>query len=139
MPAPVVAAAGAGTKKAAAGKASAAARSTSTAEAHRAAIDAIKAKRKPEPEPETAESSAEGASSSGSGGKSSGRRELPGVMTDQRGAPSWWRVDAQQRSNAGGGFVLGMLAYVVGLTYLRGGKPAVKQLLRAKFFNEVGQ
>jgi hypothetical protein len=40
--------------------------------------------------------------------------------------------------NAGGGLVLGSLAYVLGLTYLRGGRAGVKALLRAKFFNQVG-
>lgn len=40
-------------------------------------------------------------------------------------------------SGAGGGFVLGSFVYVLGLTYLRGGRPAVAAWLKAKFLNEV--
>jgi hypothetical protein len=39
--------------------------------------------------------------------------------------------------NASGGFVLGALAYVLFLVYLRGGTPAVASWLRAKFLNRV--
>jgi hypothetical protein len=42
-----------------------------------------------------------------------------------------------QPSGAGGGLVLGALAYVLGLTYLRSGRAGVKALLRAKFLNKV--
>jgi hypothetical protein len=74
----------------------------------------------------------------GSGGSASGEQEAAraraGVMSGPRSLPS---ITVNTRGGAGGGFVLGMLAYVVGLTYLRGGKPAVKQLLRAKFLNDV--
>ncbi|OJV57953.1 MAG: hypothetical protein BGO38_06945 [Cellulomonas sp. 73-145] len=40
--------------------------------------------------------------------------------------------------NASGGFVLGALAYVLFLVYLRGGTPAVKSWLAAKFLNRTG-
>lgn len=71
-----------------------------------------------------------------SGGRSSG--QAPRVFTDQRGAPKVFRTDGLKVANAGGGFVLGTVVYVVGLTYLRGGKPAVQRWFRAKFFNQVG-
>lgn len=40
--------------------------------------------------------------------------------------------------NASGGFVLGALTYVLFLVYLRGGTPAVKSWLAAKFLNRTG-
>jgi hypothetical protein len=39
--------------------------------------------------------------------------------------------------NAGGGAILGALAYVLALTYLRDGKPGVKRWYAAKFLNRV--
>jgi hypothetical protein len=59
-----------------------------------------------------------------------------GDVDDQSGRqlPS---ITVNTKGGTGGGFVLGMLVYAVGLTYLRGGKPAVKQLLRAKFLNDT--
>jgi hypothetical protein len=67
-----------------------------------------------------AEGDSRGVPAGGSGRKSSG----PPVVMVKAG-------------NAGGGFVLGMFAYVIGLTYLRDGKPGVQRWLRAKFFNET--
>lgn len=67
------------------------------------------------------------------------QREAPSWLTDNRGAPSWWGVpDGVSAANAGGGFVLGLALWVVGVNYLRGGVPQVKQLLRAKFLNQTG-
>ncbi|WP_154793298.1 hypothetical protein [Occultella kanbiaonis] len=40
-------------------------------------------------------------------------------------------------ARAGGNVLLGTLAYVLALTYMRGGAPAVKQLLAAKFLNRT--
>jgi hypothetical protein len=123
-----------GAGKAAAGKATAG--KVTTAAEQASAIQAIKDARPKEPEPapvvDEDQGDVEQKNSSG------GRRELPGVLTDQRGAPAAFRIDGLRTANAGGGFVLGMFAYVVGLTYLRDGKAGVKRLLRAKFFNEVG-
>lgn len=65
----------------------------------------------------------------------------PSWMTSQAGTPQWYRqtVDADpvRAANAGGGFVLGLLVYVVALTYLRDGRDGVVRLLKAKFFNQV--
>lgn len=64
---------------------------------------------------------------------------LPGWMTDQRGAPDWFptpgKADPVRAANAGGGFVLGVMLWALGLAYLRGGSAGVKQLLAAKFLN----
>lgn len=40
--------------------------------------------------------------------------------------------------DAGGGVILGALAYVLALAYIRGGSDGVKAWLRAKFLNQVG-
>jgi hypothetical protein len=91
-------------------------------------IDAIKAKRKPEP----AAPSGPAPTSPGAG------PALPDSLTDNRGAPSWWgKPDPVAAGNAGGGFALGLLAYALALTYLRGGMPAVKALAAAKLFNKT--
>ena len=139
MPAPVVAAGAARAGAARAGAGSAARRRAGTAaagnpglvEKQRAAIQAIKDARppsmddqpKPKPAPVVDEHQDDDA------GESS--------RTGERRRPQLPHITVNTRGGAGGGFVLGMLAYVVGLTYLRGGKPAVKQLLRAKFLNDV--
>lgn len=52
-------------------------------------------------------------------------------------SPSGGRAPIQI-PDVGGGMVLGFLLYVVGLTYLRGGKADVTALLRAKFLNKTG-
>jgi hypothetical protein len=114
----------------------AAATSSSTAAQQRDAIQAIKDARPAEPPAAPPATSTGSTGSTGSG--SSGRRELPGVLTDQRGAPQAFRIDGLRAANTGGGFVLGAFVYVIGLTYLRGGKPAVQRWFKAKFFNEVG-
>lgn len=41
-------------------------------------------------------------------------------------------------AHTGGGFVLGLIAWAVGLNYLQGGMPQVRRLARAKFLNDVG-
>lgn len=64
--------------------------------------------------------------------------QLPDALTDNRGAPSWWgSPDPVRAGNAGGGFLLGLGAWVLVRTYLDGGPTGVKNLLRAKFFNQV--
>jgi hypothetical protein len=40
-------------------------------------------------------------------------------------------------ANAGGGFLLGLFAWALGLAYLRGGPTEVKKLLAAKFLNKT--
>lgn len=66
---------------------------------------------------------------------------LPSALTDQRGAPAAFRRfrDPVRAANAGGGFALGLMVYVVALNYLEGGKPQVNAWLRAKFLNQVNR
>lgn len=65
--------------------------------------------------------------------------EAPAPTSSGAGAsaPSGGLFSPVQPSGAGGGLVLGALAYIVGLTYLRSGRAGVKALLKAKFLNEV--
>lgn len=53
-------------------------------------------------------------------------RELPGAVND-----------GVRAANTGGGFLLGLGAWVLARTYLDGGSDGVKKLLKAKFFNQV--
>ncbi|MFP5372391.1 MAG: hypothetical protein ACLGI3_16810 [Actinomycetes bacterium] len=143
MPAPVIAAAAArtagsgaaraGAGRAAAGKA-AAGKATTTAAQQAEAIQAIKDAR---PKPETGNPPVPSDAGGGRDRKSSGSRSLPNALTDQRGAPAIFRADGLRAANTGGGFVLGMFVYVIGLNYLREGKPGVQKWLKAKFLNEV--
>jgi hypothetical protein len=97
----------------------------------RDAIDAIKAQRAPEPEPETAAAAAPSSSSGGRG--------MPDALTDNRGAPGWWRApDPVRAANSGGGFVLGLVLHALAIQYLREGAPGVRRYLRAKLFNVTG-
>jgi len=61
------------------------------------------------------------------------------ALTDSRGTPGWYRKlqDPVPVANAGGGFLLGLLGYVVALNYIRGGREGVNAWLRAKFLNKV--
>ena len=143
MPAPVVAAAaragaarGATAKAAASRTASAkAAAGTGQAARQRAAIDAIKAARPAQPATEVVESPAP-ADRSRMNSRGSGP-SLPGALSNQRGAPDWYRTDKLKAANSGGGFLLGLGVYVLALTYLRDGRAGVKALLKAKFLNQV--
>lgn len=150
MTAPVAAAvARSGATKAAAGRAGSGGaarkaaplpRAGTRARAQRDAIDKIKADR---PAPEVVDDSPPAPSpvNAAAGVDRSRRnsRSAPAVMTDQRGAPSWWyrEGDGIRAANTGGGVVLGVLAHILVVTYLRGGRDGVKKLLKAKFFNEV--
>lgn len=125
--------------KAAGGKPAAGARTASpgaraggtTAAQQRAQIDKIKAARTsgpvskaagvPEPKAEAPTAEAPAASSS-SGSSASGRG---------------WTGGAADVGGAGGGFVLGVVGWVVTMTYLKHGSDGVKRLLRAKFLNQV--
>ena len=102
----------------------------------RAAIDRIKANRAPEPV-DQADDDAPASTAASSTSKGGSRPSLPDALTDQRGAPKAFRTDPVRAANVGGGFVLGAMAHVLALAYLRGGKDGVKRLLRAKFFNQV--
>lgn len=63
----------------------------------------------------------------GSGGSSSSLRDkLPSPPKSVASA-----------ANAGGGLLLGALAYVLALTYLRDGRAGVKRWVRAKFLNKT--
>ena len=44
----------------------------------------------------------------------------------------------RRSADAGGGLLLGAIAYVLVLSYIRGGPDGVKAWLRAKFLNQVG-
>ncbi len=72
--------------------------------------------------------------------RSAGASGPPAALTSQRGAPQWYRTatDPLPLANTGGGFVLGLLGYVLVLNYVRDGKDGVKAWLRAKFLNQVG-
>jgi hypothetical protein len=43
----------------------------------------------------------------------------------------------QVAANTGGGFLLGLFGWAVGLAYLRGGSDEVRKLLAAKFLNKT--
>lgn len=105
----------------------------SSARAQRTQIDAIKSRRKPAPAPEPAPAADPPPASPGGG--------PPAAFTDQRGAPGWYQAaagaDPVAIGNSGGGFLLGVALWAVGLAYLRGGSTAVRQLLAAKFLNKV--
>lgn len=109
--------------------------SPNSAAAHRAKIDEIKARRpQTPPTPDDQQAAA----------PSRGRRAweaTKGAATDQTGAPSWFQAAANPQpiraANAGGGFLLGVGAWVIARTYLEGGPDAVKKLLKAKFLNKV--
>ncbi len=128
MPAPVIAAtaartAGAGAARAGAGRAAtgkatgkAAGKAATSAAQQAAGIQAIKDARPPAPVVDEDQGDA--------GKNSGGGRQLPSITVNTGGG-------------TGGGLALGALCYVVGITYLRGGKPAVKRLIRAKFLNDV--
>lgn len=109
--------------RAAGGKAAARrapARGVNKLERDRSAIQAIKDARPAEPPADQpVETVAPAPTSSGAGAA------VSGLFSDVR------------PSGAGGGLVLGSLAYIVGLTYLRSGRAGVKALLRAKFLNRV--
>lgn len=157
MPAPVLAAA-ARSSAAKAGAAKAGAGATRGAAAQKAAIGNIKAARprpkgsgstpatKPEHIPTTEEVD-EGITSADLEARDRAVRSvpnrrpprLPSALTGQQGAPAAFRRfrDPVRAANTGGGFLLGLGLYGLGLTYLRGGKPAVLALLRAKFLNQV--
>lgn len=116
------AAAGRAAGKAAGGKAAARrapAGGLSKLERDRAAIQAIKDARPPAEPAEPAPAA-------------------PAPTSPGAGAAAPWRLEPIRLPDAGGGLVLGGLAYVLGLTYLRSGRTGVKALLKAKFFNEVG-
>jgi len=103
-------------------------RPATTAAEQRAGIQAIKDARLTEPASTPATETA----------SPSEPPSLPSALTDDRGAPSWWgRPDGVRTANTGGGFLLGIGAWVLTMSYLRGGSDGVKKLLKAKFFNEV--
>lgn len=159
MPAPLVAAAarsGAGkaaTGKAAGGKAAAAARppaagrnlagvtdtATVTDELQRRRREAAAPKPAPAGQSSSPASPVQAIKSAPGNPLNAPRIKAPAALTDNRGAPSWWARpgDGIRAANAGGGFALGLVTYVVVLTYLRDGRDGVKALLKAKFFNEV--
>jgi hypothetical protein len=70
----------------------------------------------------------EPSSSSGSSAGSSGSRVASKVGRGFTGG-----------LDAGGGLILGVLLYVAGLTYLRGGSAGLKAWVRAKFLNKVDE
>lgn len=55
----------------------------------------------------------------------------------RRSMPSAPKV-VRRSADAGGGLLLGAIAYVLVLSYIRGGPDGVKAWLRAKFLNQVG-
>lgn len=57
--------------------------------------------------------------------------------TSPGAGPSLPTVTIPAPAQTGSGFLLGVLAWAVGLAYLRGGSDGVKQFFRAKFFNET--
>lgn len=57
--------------------------------------------------------------------------------TSSKKEPPVFRLQPPDAVGSGSGAVLGVLAWVVAVNYLRGGVPQVKQLLRAKFLNRV--
>lgn len=106
------------------------------AASQRAAIDAIKAKRPTAPADQQDQAPS---------GPSRGRRAwnaTKATATDQTGAPGWFQSatnpEPVKAANAGSGFVLGLFLWVGVRAYLEGGPTGVKNLLRAKFFNKVG-
>lgn len=110
----------------------------SSAQRQRAQIDGIKAKRKPSrPAPAGQQQATPPPDDSSPGGGP------PDAFTDQRGAPGWYRstastlADPVAAGNAGGGFLLGIALWAVGLAYLKNGPAGVRQLLAAKFLNRV--
>lgn len=57
--------------------------------------------------------------------------------TSQGSARPVFRLEPPDAVGAGSGAVLGVLAWVVAVNYIKGGVPQVKQLLRAKFLNKT--
>jgi hypothetical protein len=112
----------------------------SEAARQRQAVEDVKAARKPEfdpsllVDPQSDDPNAPQPAKATSSGPST-----PKFLTNQDGSPGWWPKagGTQRTANAGGGFLLGTIGYVVALTYLRGGSAGVKQLLRAKFLNKT--
>lgn len=68
-------------------------------------------------------------------------QQVGAAFADQTGAPAWYQAAANPQpirvANTGGGFVLGVLAWVLARAYLEGGPAGVKKLLKAKFLNQV--
>lgn len=58
------------------------------------------------------------------------------AATGAKSGPTF-RLQAPDAVGSGSGVVLGVLAWVVAMNYLRGGVPQVKKLLRAKFLNQT--
>lgn len=87
-------------------------------------IQAIKDRRKPEPDPSLAVNPVE---------------DDPNHPARAVQAPAARPVfQPPDAVSSGSGFVLGLLVWVVGVNYLRGGVPQVKKLLTAKFLNKTG-
>jgi hypothetical protein len=106
-------AARAGGKAAASKRASSTTAAATSAEQQREAIEAIKGQRKATEESAAAEESS------------------------AEKAPPTFRLERAEPAPAGAGIVLGVLLWAVAITYIRGGTPQVKTLLRAKFLNKT--
>lgn len=67
----------------------------------------------------------------------------PGTTTPAAPAPTSSGVglsvpgSVSAAAGTGGGFLLGLFGWALGLAYLRGGAPEVRRLLAAKFLNKV--
>jgi hypothetical protein len=100
----------------------------------RDAIDAIKAAR---PASDDQADGDQGDQAAGDGRSGEPGRRLPRALTDQRGTAGWLRPDPVKAANTGGGLALGLIAYAIGVNYLRDGKAGVKRYLMAKAFNKI--
>lgn len=98
----------------------------SSAQRQRQQIDAIKARRKPAATPPPAPAAPAPDPSPASPG------DGPAAP-----APSSSTSFPVAAGNAGGGFLLGVALWAVGLAYLKHGPAGVRQLLAAKFLNKV--
>jgi hypothetical protein len=77
-------------------------------------------------------------STAGSAGAGSGAPPAdPAATRRPTGSPPSPPKVIRRSADAAGGVILGTLAYVLALTYLRGGSEGVKAWLRAKFLNQV--
>lgn len=59
------------------------------------------------------------------------------VRVVRASAAPWGAVANNGATQAGGGFLLGVFAWAVGLAYVRGGSAEVRRFLAAKFFNKT--
>jgi hypothetical protein len=96
----------------------AAAGSTTTAEAQREAIQALKDAR-PDPEMKVRP------------------EDDPRHPSNADKAPATVRLERPEAAPAGAGIVLGVLVWAVARSYIEGGVPRVRKLLRAKFLNQT--